>query len=518
MSDQLELEEATISELGDRLARGELTAVALTEAYLARIESLDWNGPCVRSVIETNPDAPEIAAALDRERRSGHVRGPLHGIPILVKDNIDTGDRMTTAAGSLALLGHRAAEDATVVRKLREAGAVVLGKLNMSEWANFRSPHSTSGWSGRGGQCRNPFALDRTPWGSSSGSGAAASASFAAATIGTETDGSIVLPAAACGVVGVKPTVGLTSRRGVIPVSTSQDSVGPLGRTVADAAAVLSAIAGDDGGVTRDYTRCLKADALNGARIGVPRDVYFGYSDKADAVIEEAIAVLRELAAVVVDPADIPSAPHLTFLGSELTVLLYETKAGLDDYLRRLEPEAAVHSLAELIAFNEEHADEELVFFGQEFHVLAEQKGPLSEREYVESLAQSRRHAREEGIDAVMDTHRLDALVMPTTSPAWKIDPIVGDNIQGMGSSPAAQAGYPLVTVPAGYAHGLPIGLLFTGRAHSEPMLLALAFAYEQATKHRTAPGFADALPAERLAALSATDGDTSRRNRRQED
>ncbi len=507
MSD-LELEEATIAELRDRLARGELTAAALTEAYLARIESLDWGGPYVRSVIETNPDAPEIATALDRERRSGRVRSPLHGIPILVKDNIDTGDRMMTTAGSLALRGHRAAEDATVVRRLREAGAVVLGKLNMSEWANFRSPHSTSGWSARGGQCRNPFALDRTPWGSSSGSAAAASASFAAATIGTETDGSIVLPAAACGVVGVKPTVGLTSRRGVIPVSTSQDSVGPLGRTVADAAAVLSAIAGGDGtsAAPQDYTRFLKADALNGARIGVPREVYFGYSDKADAVIEEAIAVLRELGAVVVDPADIPTATHLTFLGSELTVLLYETKAGLDDYLGRLEPEAAVHSLAELIAFNEEHADEELAFFGQEFHVLAQSKGPLGEPEYLEALVQSRRRAREDGIDAVLERHRLDALVMPTTSPAWKIDPVVGDNIQGMGSSPAAQAGYPLVTVPAGYAHGLPIGLLFTGRAHSEPTLLTLAYAYEQATKHRRAPGFAPVLPFEHSAAVDATD------------
>jgi amidase len=314
---------------------------------------------------------------------------------------------------------------------------------------------------------------------------------LAVATIGTETDGSIVLPAAACGVVGIKPTVGLTSRQGVIPVSASQDSVGPLARTVADAAAVLSVIAGGEGatpGATRDYTQFLDRDALKGARIGVPRQVYFGYSEKADAVIEEAIAVLRELGAVVVDPADIPTARHLTFLDSELTVLLYEMKAGLDDYLGRLEPEAPVHSLADVIAFNEEHADEELALFGQEFLLLADSKGPLSEREYVEGLARSRKLARDEGIDAVMQRHRLDALVMPTTGPPGKIDPALGDHIQGMGSSPAAQAGYPLVTVPAGYVHGLPIGLLFTGRPYSEPTLIGLAFAYEQATKHRRAP------------------------------
>jgi amidase len=500
-----ELEEAPIAELQERMTRGELSSAGIAEAYLDRIGLLDQSGPQVRSVIEVNPDALDIAAARDRERASGRVRGLLHGVPILVKDNIDTGDRMMTTAGSLALVGHRAAEDAPVVRKLRDAGAVVLGKLNMSEWANFRSPHSTSGWSARGGQCRNPFALDRTPWGSSSGSGAAASANFAAATIGTETDGSIVLPAAACGVVGIKPTVGLTSRRGVIPVSTSQDSVGPLGRTVADAAAVLSAIAGGDGApaeAERDYTRSLNPDALKGARLGVPREIYFGYSEKADAVIEEAIGVLRELGAVVIDPADIPTARHLTFLGTELTVLLYETKAGIDEYLAGVEPDAPVHSLADVIAFNEEHADEELAFFGQEFLELARAKGPLSETEYVEALARNRKLAREDGIDAVMERYRLDALVMPTTGPAWKIDLVVGDHVQGMGSSPAAQAGYPLVTVPAGYAHGLPIGLLFTGRAYSEPTLIGLAYAFEQATRHRRAPRFEQLSLEEREAAL----------------
>ncbi len=499
MSDSFPFAEMTIAELAGRITRGELTSRALTEAYLGRIEALDWNGPCLRSVIETNPDAPDIAAMLDRERADDRSRGPLHGIPILVKDNIDTADGTATASGSLALAAHQAAADAQVVARLRAAGAVILGKLNMSEWANFRSPASTSGWSGRGGQCRNPYALNRTPWGSSSGSGAAASANFASATIGTETDGSIVLPAAACGVVGVKPTVGLTSRVGVIPVSTSQDSVGPLARCVADAAAVLSAIAEPTGGPI-DYTRFLDPEALRGARLGVPRSVYFGYSAKTDAAIEEALAALAELGATIVDPADIPSAEHLTFLGSELTVLLYETKAGLDDYLSRLESDAPVHSLAELVAWNQAHADEELRYFGQEFHELALEQGPLTDPPYREALALSRRRARSEGIDAVLDEHQLDALVMPTTTPAWKIDPVLGDHILGMGSSPAAQAGYPLVSVPAGYVQGLPVGLLFSGRAHSESRLLALAYAYEQGTRHRHEPDFLESLPDERAA------------------
>ncbi len=499
---EFELDEATVTELQDRMEQGEYTAVSLSSAYLERIENLDGGGPRLGAVIEVNPDALAIAHDLDEERRSHGPRGPLHGIPILVKDNMNTGDRMMTTAGSLALFGHRAAADAHVVSRLRKAGAVVLGKLNLSEWANFRSTHSTSGWSARGGQCRNPYSLDRTPWGSSAGSAVAASANLAAATLGTETDGSIVLPAAASGVVGFKPTVGLTSRAGVIPISRSQDSVGPIARTVADAALLLSVIAGPDpkdpatnaiaGGLLPDYVRALDASGLKGARIGVARSVYFGYSEKADAVVELAIAAMRDEGAVIVDPADIPTAHDLTFLSSNLTVLLYEFKAGLNAYLAA--SGTPVRSLKEVIAFNEEHAREEMPWFGQELFLMAQAKGSLEEPEYLEALALSRLHAREEGIDAIMQRHELDALVMPTTSPAWKIDPVVGDHIQGMGCSPAAQAGYPCITVPAGFTHGLPIGLLFTGRAFTEPTLVRLAYTFEQATRFRRPPCFASAV------------------------
>ncbi|MBI2776697.1 MAG: amidase [Chloroflexi bacterium] len=499
---EFELEEATIAELQARIEKGEQTAVSLASAYLERIEHLDRRGPRLGSVIEVNPDALAIADDLDEERRSRGPRGPLHGIPILIKDNIDTGDRMMTTAGSLALLGHRAVADARVVSRLREAGAVVLGKLNLSEWANFRSTHSTSGWSARGGQCRNPYSLDRTPWGSSAGSAVAVSANLAAATLGTETDGSIVVPAAASGVVGFKPTVGLTSRAGVIPISRSQDSVGPIARTVADAALLLSVIAGPDpkdpatnaipGGSLPDYVKALDASGLKGARIGVARSVYFGYSEKADAVVELALAAMRDEGAVIVDPADIPTAHDLTFPGSELTVLLYEFKAGLDAYLAA--PGAPVRNLEEVISFNEEHAKEEMPWFGQELFLMAQAKGSLEEPEYLQAIALSRRHAREEGIDAVMLRHELDALVMPTTSPAPKIDPIAGDHIQGMGCSPAAQAGYPCISVPAGFSHGLPIGLLFTGRAFTEPTLIRLAHAFELATRFRRPPSFAESV------------------------
>jgi len=494
------LEEATIVELQAEMTAGHLTARALVDRYLQRIDALDRSGPTLRAVIEVNPDAQAIADALDRERDTVGPRGPLHGIPILVKDNMDTADKMMTTAGSLALMGARPLRDAFVVQRLREAGAVILGKTNLSEWSNFRSTHSSSGWSARGGQCRNPYALDRSPIGSSAGSAVAAAANLAAATVGTETDGSIVSPAAANGVVGIKPTVGLTSRAGVIPISHSQDTVGPLARTVADAAAVLGALAGVDprdaataastGKIHTDYTQFLDPEGLRGTRIGVARAVYFGYSDKADAVVEAALMVMREHGAVIVDPANIPTARDLTFLGSELPVLLYEFKANLQRYLAGLGPDAPVRTLADIIHFNESHAAEELRYFDQDLFHMAEEKGPLTDLTYVSARAQTRLLARDQGIDAVMDALHLDALVMPTTGPPWKIDLVNGDPRMGGGASPAAQAGYPSITVPAGFSFGLPIGMLFTGCAFSEPTLIKVAYAFEHATRARRPPAF----------------------------
>jgi amidase len=499
------IEEASISELSQALAAGRATSAQLVAAYLERIAALDRAGPMLRAVIETNTEAHDIAANLDRERAAGHVRGPLHGIPILLKDNIETADRTHTTAGSLALLDARPARDAFVAARLRAAGAVLLGKANMSEWANFRSTHSSSGWSARGGQARNPYSLDRSPCGSSSGSASAVAASLCAAALGTETDGSILCPGSVNGVVGIKPTLGLTSRAGVIPIAHSQDSVGLFGRTVADVALVLSAISGVDprdpataasaGRVPGDYRASLDANGLRGARIGIPREVFFGYSEKADAIAEAAIAALRAAGAEVVDPANIPSARSMNESEAEMTVLLYEFKADLNAYLSALNPEAAIHSLEELIDFNRAHAAEELPYFGQELLIQAQEKGPLSEEAYVAALAESRRLSREDGIDAVMDAHGLDALCMPTGAPPWKIDLIDGDHGLGGSSTPAALAGYPAITVPAGESFGLPIGLTFTGRAFSEPTLLRLAYAFEQATHARRAPTYRETTP-----------------------
>lgn len=491
--------EATIAQLQAAMADGTLTARALVEMYCARIAALDRAGPRVNAVVELNLDARRIADELDRERRERGPRGPLHGIPILLKDNIETGDQMLTTAGSLALAGAPAARDATVARRLREAGAVILGKTNLSEWANFRSTHSFSGWSARGGRTRNPYALDRNPSGSSSGSAAAVAAGFCAAALGTETNGSIVSPSSACGVVGIKPTVGLTSRAGVVPIAHSHDTVGVHARTVADAAAVLGALVGADpadeatraadGKFHRDYTRFLDPGGLSGARIGVVRAPYFGRSDKADRVAEAAVAAMRDAGATVVDPADLPSAEALKTDRLELEVLLWEFKADLEAYLAT-RPEAGVRTLDDLIAFNRRHADRELVYFGQELFEMAREKGPLTDPAYREALETIRRLGGADGIDAALDRHELDALVCPTGAPAWVTDVVNGDPPLGGSSGAAARAGYPLVTVPAGFVHGLPVGLTFMGRAWSEPVLIRLAYAFEQLTQARRPPAF----------------------------
>ncbi len=500
-----ELEEMTLAEMAQRMESGETTSRSLVEGYLERIEQIDRSGPTLRSIIETNPDAIQIAEELDRERRERGPRGPLHGIPILVKDNIDTADKMMTTAGSLALEGSHAPQDATVAQKLRQAGAVILGKANLSEWANFRSTHSSSGWSGRGGQCRNPYALDRSPGGSSSGSGAAVSANLSAAALGTETDGSIMSPSNNNGLAGIKPTVGLTSRAGVIPISHSQDTIGPMARCVADAAAVLGAITGVDprdaataaseGRFQADYLQFLDEGGLRGARIGVMRKGFSGYSPETDAIIEEAIAALKELGATIIDPADLPSLDQLKNRDIEGTVLHYEFKADLNAYLASLGPNAPVKTMEDVIRFNEEHADRELKYFGQEHLIESQSKGPLTEQEYLDALAANRRMSREEGIDAVMEQYHLDALVAATGAPAWLIDLVNGDHHLGASSSPPARAGYPIVTVPAGFAFGLPVGLSFIGRAFSEPTLIRLAYAFEHGTKVRRAPRFLPTLP-----------------------
>jgi amidase len=497
-----ELEEATLAQLRDGMASGRWTSRRIVEQYLARIAATDRAGPSLHSIIETNPDAHSIAEQLDRERANGRTRGPLHGVPVLLKDNIDTADRMTTTAGSLALEGSVPPRDSHVAERLRAAGAVLLAKANMSEWANIRSNRSSSGWSARGGQCRNPFVLDRNPCGSSSGSAAAVSANLGALAVGTETDGSIVCPASANGVVGVKPTVGLVSRAGVIPISHTQDTAGPLCRTVADAAALLTALAGPDprdvatqgaaGHVAPDYTRFLRRDGLRGARIGVARAKFFGYNDATDRLAEEALDAVRRAGAVVVDPADIPHAG--TYDDAELEVLLYELKADLNAYLATLGPTAPVRSLADVIAFNEREREREMPWFGQELFVQAEAKGPLTTPGYLKALRTCRRVSRSQGIDAVIARHRLDALVAPTGNPAWPTDPVNGDHFTGSSSTPAAVAGYPSVSVPMGYVAGLPVNLSFFGRAWSEPTLLRLAYAFEQISMQRKAPKFLPTL------------------------
>ncbi len=489
--------EAGVAEQQARMQAGKLSSHALVTRYLARIAAIDRAGPRINSIIELNPDALAIAAELDRERRAGKLRGPLHGIPVLLKDNIATADRMSTTAGSLALDGVRAVRDAHVAAQLRAAGAVILGKTNLSEWANLRSTHSTSGWSARGGLTRNPYALDRNTSGSSSGSGAAIAASLATLAVGTETDGSIVSPASTCGLVGIKPTLGLVSRSGIIPIAHSQDTAGPMTRTVSDAALLLDALTGADprDPITRDaagkgkgeYAAALVPGGLTGKRLGVARN-FFGTYDKLDAAIEQALLVLKAQGAILVDV----TLPNVGKYGeTELEVLLYEFAPGLASWLKDYAPGAAIRNMADVIAFNNKHSAREMPHFGQEYLIKAQAKGDLNSKQYAAALANNHRYARAEGIDQIMKEHRLDALVAPTGGTAWLTDYINGDHYGGSFSTPAAVAGYPHVTVPAGYVHGLPVGLSFVGGAFSDAALIGMAYAYEQATLHRRAPRFA---------------------------
>ena len=498
------IEEATIAELQTAMEGPGLRSIDLVNVYLERIASLDQKGPNVNSIIEVNPHARRIARQLDRERKQGHVRGPLHGIPILLKDNIDTHDLMKTTAGSLALVGDAAPQDSTVAARLRAAGAVILGKANLSEWANFRGFGSSSGWSGRGGQTRNPYVLDRNPCGSSSGSAAAVSANFAAAALGTETDGSIVCPSSLCGVVGIKPTVGLTSRAGVVPISHTQDTVGPHGRTVADAAAVLGALVGVDprdpatagsaGHFHSDYTQFLDPHGLDGARIGVMRGGgVTGYSGETDQLYEAALEAMADAGAVLVDPADIPTHDALNADLAEIIVLVYEFKRDLIAYLAT-RTGVPVHTMADVIQFNLDHAGAELLYFGQEWFELA-QAEIFTEQEYQEALVRGHQLAGADGIDKIIADQNLDALVAPTGSPAWPIDLVNGDHFLGASSGPAAVAGYPVVNVPMGFTFGLPVGISFMAGAYSEPTLIKVASGFEAATGHRRAPTFLPTLP-----------------------
>jgi amidase len=492
-----ELEEATVEALQRGMKSGQYTARSIVEAYLARIDAIDKHGPAVNSMIELNPNALDIAEQLDRERKAKGPRGPLHGIPVAIKANIGTHDRMATTAGSLALAGSIPPEDSQVAKKLREAGAVILGKTNLSEWANFRSNHSTSGWSGLGRLTHNPYALDRNACGSSSGSGAAVSANLCALAIGTETDGSIVCPSSINGVVGIKPTVGLVSRSVIVPVSQSQDTAGPMARTVTDAAILLGALTGVDsrdsktlasrGKAISDYTRFLDPAGLRGARIGVVRQMSH-FNSRVLKLFESALDVMKQEGAHLVDPARVPTLGK--FGRTEQLVLLYEFKAGLNRYLAALGPGAPVHTLNEIIAFNRRHWRDEMPYFGQELFIQAEAKGPLSTPEYQTALRSDQRLAANEGIDAVTDKYRLDALVAPTSGPAWTIDLVNGDDDTGGSSSLAAVAGYSNISVPMGSVFGLPVGISFFGRGWSEPKLLKLAFAFERITHGRRPPRF----------------------------
>ena len=495
-------EEATVKELQAQMESGTLTAVELTAAYLERITLLDQSEDGVHSIIEINPDALEIAARLDAERRNGSIRGPLHGIPLVIKDNIDTGDQMLTTAGSLALTHGPAPDDAFVVKQLRAAGAIILGKTNLSEWANFRSSRSSSGWSGRGGQTRNPYVLDRSPCGSSSGSGAAVSANFATLAIGTETNGSVVCPSSANGIVGIKPTVGLVSRDGIIPISETQDTAGPMARTVADAAVLLSAMSGVDTSdektlasesfVGTDYTQFLDANALQGKHIGIMKGT-FGNHERVDIVLESVVKALEEAGATVVMDIELPERRSIGRAGYEL--MLYEYKAGLNAYFAS-RPDSPIQTIDDLIAFNEENAATEMAFFQQEHLLQAAEKEDLAEHGYLEVLEKVTTNARA-AVDNALANNELDAIMGVTGGPAWTIDVINGDHF-GMGSSsPAAQSGYPNITIPAGFVGELPVGVSFFAGKFEEPKLISIAYAFEQATKVRKAPKFIKSISTE---------------------
>lgn len=474
------LEEVSIAQLQESLGLGRVTAIQLVHEYVDRIAHIDKAGPKLNAVIELNPEAEAIAAALDRERKEKGPRGPLHGIPILIKDNIDTGDKMMTTAGSLALAGAPAPKDAPLVERLRAAGAVLLGKTNLSEWANFRSTHSTSGWSGRGGQTLNPYALDRNPSGSSSGSAVAVSAGLCAAAVGTETDGSIVSPSSINGIVGIKPTVGLIPAAGIIPISSRQDTAGPMARSVADAALLLSVLTG------RDYGAGLgNRDALKGVRLGVVRDL-FAPGELLGQQLDETLGVLKKLGAVLVDPVTIPNASKLE--EPELEALLWEFKSGLNGYLQARG--AAVKSLKDVIDFNERNKDRELVYFGQELMLQAQEKGPITSRAYTSLASKLSRMSKTEGIDRVLEDKKLDALVAPTGGLAWMTSYSTGDRETGSASTPAAVAGYPHITVPAGEVSGLPVGLSFFGPPRTELRLIRYAYTFEQSTQARSSPEF----------------------------
>ncbi len=486
-SSDFELDEVSLADLASGLAHGKWTSRRLVELYLGRIDAIDRSGPKLGAVLAVNPDAAAIAAQLDQERKSGKVRGPLHGIPILLKDNIETRDPIATTAGSLALADWRSPQDAVVAARLRAAGAIILGKTNLSEWANLRSTHSSSGWSGRGGQTKNPYALDRSPSGSSSGSGAATAANLCAAAIGSETDGSVTSPSSINGLAGIKPTVGLVSRTGIIPISASQDTAGPMARTVRDVAILLTVMADPDSHNAHDYSTFLDPNGLRGARLGIARQFFANYAP-LDAFLSACVDALKKAGAEIVDPANITTIGQLP--GPELEVLLYEFKDGLNRYLTRLPAGSPARTLQELIAFNEKNRDREMPFFAQELFIQAEAKGPLTDAAYLKARADCVRLSRQEGIDALLAKHKLDAIVSLTSGPAWLIDHVNGDGDTGNCTTPAAVAGYPHITVPAGFYRGLPIGLSFFGAAWSEPTLIKLAYAWEQQMNARRKPGF----------------------------